>query len=638
MEEEGIYYYFEHAAGSHKLVISDRPQFNRNVPGRGELHFRDNTDEHIEIFSSTMIREWGTDFKIGPGLFSFRDHNIQQPGKKLATSSKTKLTAGDSAAWEVYDYPGGYAKKYDGVDPGGEKRGDLDNIIPDGKRTAQIASEVLDAGFKTARAKSDCSSLIAGYLFKLIKHPVKDENGQYVVTSIRHSASQSPAYDQNDATYDTDGEAYVNEFRALAHARSGAVPFRPEPVTPRPIIYGAQTAVVVGTSGEEIYTDEYGRIKVQFHWDRSGMSDGSDSCWLPVAQTWAGNGWGSVYIPRVGMEVIVHFMEGDPDQPFVSGCIYNPGNMPPYKLPKEKTKSTIKTDSSKGGNGFNEIRFEDKKGSEQVFVHAQKSLDVRVKADRREWIGNDRHLIVHRDRYETVERDEHRVVDRHVYESIGVKGAGDYHREVKGKMALKTGGGVSHEIGGSLGEKIGLDHSEEVGMNLYLKAGLTAVIEAGVQLTLKVGGNFIDINPAGVTIQGTMVLINSGGAAGSGKAVGLVSPTKPEETHIADNADPGSKAPTYKNQIEEMPKRKLPTYKKPSHRPDPKKKSWIEVLLEDEKGDPVPGEKYRVTLPDGETIAEGTTDDKGLGRVSGIDPGNCKITFPELDKDAWNPK
>ena len=159
-----------------------------------------------------------------------------------------------------------------------------------------------------------------------------------------------------------------------------------------------------------------------------------------------------------------------------------------------------------------------------------------------------------------------------------------------------------------------------------------------MQLTLKGPGGFIDIGPAGVTIQGTMVLINSGGAAGAGVPVNLVTPTKPEEAHIADNADPGSKSPTYENQIKKIPERKLPTYKKPTHRPDPKKKSWIEVKLEDEKGNPVPGERYRVTLPDGETIAEGTTDDKGVGRVSGIDPGNCKITFPELDKDAWNPK
>lgn len=635
MEEEGIYYYFEHTDdGAHKMIISDKPQFSRDFPVKSELKYM-LTPSMNEAFES-MVLHWETDYKLGPGQTSFRDHNIQQPGKNLEKMQPTKFEVGGNKDWEVYDYPGGYARKFDGITPSGGEGSDLDNIAPDGERTSQIAMAIVDAGYMTGDGRSNCSSVTPGFRFKMSEHSLKDLNGQYVITSVSHEAVQAPAYEEGDKS--TPSDAYSNTFRALSHGRAEAVPFRPIRKTEKPVVYGSQTALVVGSGSEEIFTDKYGRIKVQFYWDRQGQGDGLDSCWVPVAQAWAGNTWGSMFIPRCGMEVLVHFLEGDPDQPMATGCVYHPGNMPPYPLPEHKTKSTIKSNSTKGGGGFNEFRIDDEKGKEQIFIHGQKSLDVRIKSDRRELIGNDRHLIVKRDKREWIERDVHSIVDRHVYESIGVKDAGDYHREVKGKIAFKTGGGVSHDIGGSLGEKIGGSHSEEAGQDIYIKAGMKIVIEAGAQLTLKGPGGFIDIGPSGIAIQGTMVLINSGGAAGVGQAVGIVPPTKPEEAHIADNADPGSTAPTYKNQIKKLPARKLPTFKKPSHKPDPKKLSWIEVYIEDEKGNPVPGERYRVTLPDGNTIAEGTTDDKGVGRVSGIDPGNCKITFPELDDEAWNPK
>jgi type VI secretion system secreted protein VgrG len=401
---------------------------------------------------------------------------------------------------------------------------------------------------------------------------------------------------------------------------------------------GGQTAMVVGPAGEEIFTDKYGRIKVQFHWDRDGTNDASSSCWVRVAQSWAGNKWGAVFIPRIGMEVLVHFLEGDPDQPIVTGCVYNPMSMPPYTLPEHKTKSTVKSNSSKGGGGFNEFRFEDKKGEEQIFIHGQKDEDIRIRNDRRELIGNDRHLIVKRDKREKVERDTHIIIKRDEIQKI----ERDLNREVVGKVAFKTGGSLSHEISGSVGEKVGGSHTEEAGQTIYLKAGMNVVIEGGTQITLKVGGNFIDINPAGVVIQGTMVLINSGGAAGTAMPGTLVPPMTPEEAHIADNADPGSDAPTYKNQIRGIPPPLVPSYSAPWHNPEEpankKKKSWIEIKLLDPNDNPVPGERYRITLPDGSTVAEGSLDANGFARVGGIDPGTCKVTFPNLDTSTWKPR
>jgi type VI secretion system secreted protein VgrG len=344
-----------------------------------------------------------------------------------------------------------------------------------------------------------------------------------------------------------------------------------------------------------------------------------------------------MFIPRIGMEVIVEFLEGDPDQPIIRGCVYNPGAMPPYTLPDEKTKMTIKSDSSKGGGGFNEIRFEDKKGSEQIFMHGQKDQDIRIKNTRRELIGNDRHLIVKRDKREKIERDKHIIVERDVIEKI----ERDYHLKVEGKIATNTVGSVSNKVTSSVTEEIGASYSSKATGSHTIKAA-TIVLEADTAITLKVGGNFVNINSAGVQINGTMVLINSGGAAVPGSPGTLVPPLDPDEAEIADNADPGSKAPTYKNQRKEIPPLKIPTYTKPSHKPKSQKnkdkKSWIEIVLVDEDNKPVPGKRYRITLPDGSTIAEGTTDEKGFAKVSNIDPGTCKVTFPTIDKTGWKKK
>ncbi len=338
------------------------------------------------------------------------------------------------------------------------------------------------------------------------------------------------------------------------------------------------------------------------------------------------------------MEVVVDFLEGDPDQPIIVGCVYNAEMMPPYELPNEKTKSTTKTMSSPGGNGFNEIRFEDKKGQEQVFIHGEKDQDIRIKNDRREWIGHDRHLVVKRDKREHIENDEENVIDRDQIEEIGR----DHHLLIKGKEAIEVEQSHSFKVGTDVNEKFGNNHNEEAGMSIHLKAGMNIILEAGAQISLKVGGNFIDINPAGVFIQGTMVMINSGGSAGSGPGASPVPPKKTQLAEIADNAKPGSLGESFKTQRAARSPTEAAAANAPRH--DPKseenkdKKSWIEIVLVDQDDKPVPGEAYRITLPDGTTLAEGTLDEKGFAREDGIDPGTCKVTFPNLDKESWEPK
>ena len=295
---------------------------------------------------------------------------------------------------------------------------------------------------------------------------------------------------------------------------------------------------------------------------------------------------------------------------------------------------TIKSNSSKGGGGFNEIRFEDKKGSEQVFLHGQKDQDIRIKNTRRELIGNDRHLIVYRDKREKIRRDKHVIVERDLIEQT----ERDYHSTILGKVATAVQKSVSNEFADNVTEVVRKNYSMEVGGSYTVKAG-TIVLEAQTCLTIKVGGNFVNINAAGVQINGTMVLINSGGSPLPASPGNLVPPLEPEEAEIADNADPGSKSPTYRNQRANIPHPKVPSFTKPSHKKksskNKDKKSFIALKVIDEQGNPVTGQRYRVTLTDGTTIDEGTTDDQGFAKVSNIDPGNCKITFPNLDRDAW---
>jgi type VI secretion system secreted protein VgrG len=325
---------------------------------------------------------------------------------------------------------------------------------------------------------------------------------------------------------------YSNAFTCIPFG----LPFRPARTTPRPFVHGSHTATVVGPSGEEIFTDKYGRVKVQFHWDREGKDDSDSSCWVRVGTPWAGKQWGMIHIPRIGQEVIVDFLEGDPDQPIIVGSVYNASQMPPYKLPDNKTQSGIRSNSSKGGgqNDRNEMRFEDKTGSEQYFMFAQKDMDQRVKNDSREFVGNDRSLIVTADQKESVGADKHTSVTGDETEKVG----GDLSLQVAGNLNEKTGGDLSLQVGGNQWGKVGQVYASEAGQEIHLKAGMKIIIEAGMQISLIGPGGFVDIGPAGVTIQGTMVLINSGGAAGSGTSA---SPKDPKDPKAPDVADDGSK-------------------------------------------------------------------------------------------------
>jgi type VI secretion system secreted protein VgrG len=514
MEEEGIYYYFEHTDDGHKMIVANTPQSHRECPEKSEVAFADEATQDQGFVSA--VRSWEVNEQVQTGKYTLWDHCFELPHKHLEADKPTRFSVGNNNKLEVYDYPGGYAQRFDGVDKGGGvQANELQKIFEDNRRTVELRMQELDASYMMINGSSDCASLTAGCRFELTNHAASSYNGSYVLTGIQHSAEQSPQYD----TEHHGRRPYTNSFTCIPLK----VPFRPPRITPRPVVAGSQTAVVVGPSGEEIFVDKYGRVKVQFHWDREGQANADSSCWIRVSQNHAGLKWGSAYWPRIGQEVVVDFLEGDPDQPIIVGSVYNATELPPYDLPDEKTKTVLhKSNSYKGGGGFNELRFEDSKGKEQIFIHGQRNQDIRIKNDLFEWIGNETHLVVKKDQFELIEGDKHQ----------GVKG--DHNEKVDGTVSLKVG--IDHE------EKVGSKYALEAGTEIHLKSGANLVIESGATLTLKVGGNFININPAGIFIKGTMVMINSGGAAGSGSGASPETPTDPKE---ADTAEPGrvSQAP-----------------------------------------------------------------------------------------------
>ncbi|MER3430669.1 MAG: hypothetical protein C4324_06430 [Blastocatellia bacterium] len=509
MEEEGIYFFFEHGEQMHRMIIADTPQSNVKLPGKTKIPFRLDISSNLEEWQGS-ITAFRLENSLNTGKVTLWDHNFELPGKRLETVQVSRFTIGGNQQLEHYDFPGEYAKRFDGIAPGGGEQSDeLSKIFDDNKRTVSLRQQEIDVEYKDGFGTSDCCALTPGYRFELEKYSIAAENGDHLLVSVRTDAIQSPSYFSDEEVEN----AYQCQFVALPYS----TPFRPARRTRKPLVRGSQTATVVGPAGEEIFTDKYGRVKVQFHWDRDGRADATSSCWLRVAQTWAGKQWGTMFIPRVGQEVIVDFLEGDPDKPIIIGSVYNPENMPPYTLPNEKTKSTIKTNSSKGGGGFNEIRFEDKKGSEQIFIHAEKDADIRVKNDCMETIEHDRHLTIEHNQIEKV--------------------SGDKSLTVSGNQVEKVDGNVHLKVGTNKESKIGSKYAVDAGQEIHLKSGLTATIEAGTNLTLKVGGNFININPGGVFIKGIMVMLNSGGAAGSGSGA---NPNPPSAPKAADKDKAGS--------------------------------------------------------------------------------------------------
>jgi type VI secretion system secreted protein VgrG len=482
MEQEGIYYFFKHENDKHSLVLADSASAHGPYPEFEQLKYH---PAEKGTTTEECISDWSVETHLQPCSFALNDFDFKNPKGDL--QARTKVSRGHTSAdFEIYDYPGQYAE------------------TSHGEEYTKKRIEELQAQYEVITASSDSRGICAGFNFSLTDHPRDDQNHEYLITSANYTIQGDDIFSTGAASNDC---IFLCSFTAIKSSQ----PFRSPRTTPKPKVSGPQTAIVVGTSGEEIYTDEYGRVKVKFHWDRYSKADENSSCWIRVAQVWAGKNWGAIYTPRIGQEVIVDFLEGDPDKPIITGRVYNDQAKPPYEFPGNKTMSTLKSNSSKGGEGFNEIRFEDKKGEEQIFIQAEKNFDLSVKNDRFETIDNNRHLHVKKDKFEHVDNNRSEEVDADHKEKIGK----DRHLEVKGKEAKKVGGSLSLTVKGEVIEVFKAGHSEQTTKDYYLKAQ-NVVIEGLQNITLSVGGSYIaiesgtiEINTAGqLKIDGTQVQVN----------------------------------------------------------------------------------------------------------------------------------
>src|SRR5215470_7468680 len=407
MEEEGIYYFFKHEQNKHTLVLANDPTAHEACPGQktARYDFRGGAVTYEDV-----ITEWHHEEEFRTGAWAQTDYNFETPSTSLAVTVK------GNNPYEIYEYPGEY------------------RVRGDGDRLARVRLQEQTARTSISQGASGCRHFTSGFQFALQDHYRKDLNTPYLLTAVRHAATQG--------SYEAGGTSEELSYRNSFECMPFSIPYRPQRLTPQPFVQGCQTAVVVGPGGEEIYTDKYGRVKVQFHWDREGKKNENSSCWIRVSHPWAGQGWGAISIPRIGQEVIVDFLEANPDMPIIVGRVYNAEQMPPFGMPGGAVISGVKSNSTKGGGGYNEISLNDTKGTELINIHAQYDQQKKVEHDERANIGNDRTeqvghdekitignnrtevvkhdetIAISNDKTEYVKRDRSLTVDRDKFETV----------------------------------------------------------------------------------------------------------------------------------------------------------------------------------------------------------------------------
>ena len=471
LEEEGIAYYFKQDGEKHTLILVDKKNAYEECTEAEVTYSKGN-------MPGSQITKWEHKHEFRKGEWTLNDYNFKEPAKNLIAETGTRSKFASNDKFEHYEYPGLY-----------------DTTA--GKTLGAIRADAEEVPMNTVDGAGDCTSFYAGGVFKLTKHDTKSEKGGYIITSIHHRAFDTSYFSGNEGQSE-----YGNNFTCIP----ADVHFRPIQTHKKPVMKGPQSAIVTGPSGEEIYIDEFGRIKVQFIWDREGKKDENSTCFLRVMQSWAGNGWGASFIPRMGHEVIVSFLDGDPDRPIVTGTVYNGTNKPPYS---SKTQSGIKTRSTKGGTpaNYNELRFEDKKGSEQVYIHAEKNLDAMVENDETLTVDHDRTKSIKHDENSTIDNDRNKSVGNNQSESIGKNKSidvGENHSESIAKN-------MTINIGKDLKESVDGQYMESVTKQYGLQAK-SITMEADTEITLKTGSAKIVMKSNGdITMSGKNINIKGSG-------------------------------------------------------------------------------------------------------------------------------
>ena len=487
MAEEGIHFHYQQSAEQHLMIIGDSKtalsfiEQNPAVPYKTSSGLVEES-EHINHFILSQHTQ--------SGKSTLRDYNFKSPGRSLEKSSQNEF----SPSLEDYHYPGRYKNE------------------TDAEFYAKLQQEQHNALIKTGSAKSNVQRLRAGRLFTQTEHRYTANNTDLLIVQVLHEGKQPQSLDEDTPSGSAEGSSYHNSLTIMP----AEIQFRPQPILRKALIHGEQNAFVTGPEGEEIYVNNDGQIKVQFLWDREGQYDEKTTCWLRVDNEISGNSWGQIMTPRIGHHLFIEFEHGNPDRPVISGRCYNADSLPPYSLPAHKTRSTIKSNSTPGGEGYNEIRYEDKKSQEQIYFHSEKDLDIRCKNDRREHIENTRSLIVDNEQHEHIKADNHQKIDQN-------------HQH-------KVGNNLSQNIGSRLHIQAGSNFLQTAGNEIHIKSADSTVLDAGSEITFKASGGFIKIDPSGVTINGITVNLNGGGSPGSASAS---SPENPYKAVEADKNKPG---------------------------------------------------------------------------------------------------
>jgi type VI secretion system secreted protein VgrG len=528
MEQHGILYYFKHTKDDHTFTIADTSSTLGDCSSQNSFRYVPETTARSGFYDF-VIREFRSRSSLVPGNHLAWDYSYIQykalPSPLANAPTKGPLGANSREKYDYADSAAAYLKKI----ASDSKIGDLTTFLNNIRRDSD------DAGTLIVEGTSNAVCMQTGYTFTLQKHPQASLNVKYLLLHLEHTVQQLPPYRTRTQA---PPQPYENSFTAIP----SSIVYRPPIRTEKPVVHGMHTGKVVVPQGEDSYMDKYGRVCVQFWWDRDRKPNTVDNTLLRVAQSWAGKGWGTYYWPRVGDEVLIDFMEGDPDQPIVVGSVYNGVNMPKYDPAGQYTLSGILTRSSKNGAAANanELRFEDLKGSEQIYMNAERDYDLHVEHDWHTLVGNEQHTKITSNQFEEVDGDSHLLVKGKQLQEVD----GEADLNVKGNQIVQVGGDRSHQVTGNIKESVGQTYGMTVGQNLVQQAGQNHSLQAGQNQDVQTGmncnitagqtinlmggmsvnitggatgvsivgpGGFISITDAGIAIMGTMVMINSGG-------------------------------------------------------------------------------------------------------------------------------
>jgi type VI secretion system secreted protein VgrG len=487
MEQEGMYYYFTHEDGKHTMVLADSIEAHEAAPDYEEVPYY--PPEETMRRERDHIFDWFVAQEVQPGTYALNDFDFEKP--KADLNAKLKQSYGHSADdYEVYDYPGEYLEKSDG-----------DEYVR--KRI-----EELHAQYEQVQGRGNARGLYVGGLFSLTQYPRDDQNKEYLITSATYEL-QSDEYGSVSST--TAEQIFTCSFTAIDSVQ----PYRAPRITPKPVVQGPQTAIVVGPSGQEIYTEKHGRVKVQFHWDREGASDENSSCWIRVSHPTAGKGWGAVQIPRIGQEVIVDFLEGDPDRPIITGRVYNANSMPPYDLPNQDMVAGMKSNSTPGGGGYNEMIMDDTKGNELIRIHAQYNMDSTIEHDQTWTINNNRTTTVAVNDSETVGSNQTISVGSNQSTTVGsnqsISVGANKSENVAAAKSMAIGAAYQVSVGAAMNETVGAAKAEEIGANKSVNVGASSSETVGKNKSLDAGENITEAAGKDISVQSGKKMIFAAG-------------------------------------------------------------------------------------------------------------------------------